>query len=128
MGNQVSAKKSLWWRILRWLFRGAVGLFVVALLVRMVSGYVIARQLRDEIAKIRAAGEPVTFQDLQKGVPEVPGSANAGRFYAAAMALLPKTGPENLDRVLKGLAQTLEGWPTSRPASDVQQQAIAILD
>ena len=91
-------------------------LVLAALTVRAVWGYVAARQLRAEIAKIRAANQPLTFDDLDAQAPKVDPADNAARFYMAAMEL-----------VLSFDRQVLEKIKQQEPDKQVIEQAHQIL-
>ena len=71
--SQLPAKprKPLWRRIFKWTFRVVLVLLVVLIVVWSVWNYRASRSLRSEIAKIRAAGEPLTFADLTASLPKV---------------------------------------------------------
>ena len=87
MNDQIVTKKPLWRRILRKIF--FVGIFLIVAIIASISiwNYRAAKQVDEEIAKIRKAGEPVTFQDLEARLPKVDQAENANRFYQAGMDL-----------------------------------------
>ncbi len=81
-------KKPLW----RWLTKWSVRVFVVLVVFIAVAwslwNYWAARSLRNEIERIKAAGEPITFRDLTASLEEVDQANDAGPFYAAATAMV----------------------------------------
>ena len=88
MNEQAVNPKPRWRRILRKLFIG-VGIFVAVIIVGLaIWNFIAARQLKNEIAKIHAAGEPITLADLEAQFPKVPEADNAVRFYLAGLELL----------------------------------------
>ena len=102
MENSPKAKKPLWRRIAKWTVRVVIGLVVVLILVWSVWNYVATKALQQEIAKIRAAGEPLTFRDLAAPFGEVPESQDAGPYYTAALALV-RGDKKKLSEVWRGL-------------------------
>ncbi len=89
---QMSAKprKPLWRRILKWTLRIAIVLLVLLVVIWSVWNFSASRSLRNEIAKIQAAGQPLTFADLTAFLPEVDEADDAGPYYTAALALFRK--------------------------------------
>ncbi len=69
MNPQETRKKPFWRRILRGVVVVAAALFLIALTARLVWGYVEAKRLNAVVAQIRAAGEPLTFKDLELDSP-----------------------------------------------------------
>ncbi|MCK5269137.1 MAG: hypothetical protein KAJ46_00075 [Sedimentisphaerales bacterium] len=87
MEPEQKKKRPLWRRILRGMGITAAVLIAVVVLVWSIWNYTATKSLRNELAKIRAAGEPLTFKELKEGLPEIDEEENAGRYYAAAMEL-----------------------------------------
>lgn len=74
----------LWWtkRIALWL----IALAIVLGIVRLWWGHSAHQALEREIAKVRAAGEPVTVDDIQQ--PDIPDGENAAVSWSLAMAAI----------------------------------------
>jgi L-rhamnose mutarotase len=87
MEPEKKEKRPLWRRILRGMGITAAVLIAVGVLVWSIWNYTATKSLRNELAKIRAAGEPLTFKELKEGLPEINEEENAGRYYAAALEL-----------------------------------------
>ena len=89
-GFSTSAKfgKPLWRRVAKWTFRIAVVLAAILVLAWSVGNYMSARALQGEVDKIRAAGEPLTFRDLNSSEKKVNEADDAGPYYRAALALV----------------------------------------
>ena len=87
MESEKKKKRPLWRRILRGMGITAAVLIAVVVLVWSIWNYTATKSLRNELAKIRAAGEPLTFKELKEGLPEIDEEENAGRYYAAALEL-----------------------------------------
>jgi len=81
-------RKPLWRRILKWMLRVVVALAVLAVLGWAIWNYQASRELNAEIAGIRAAGQPLTFAQLDASWKKVEFPDDAGPFYAAAVDLL----------------------------------------
>jgi len=111
MSELVVTKKPLWRRIVRGLVITAVTLFLLALVVRSVWGYIAAGQLRDEIARIRAADEPLTFKELEADLPKVEPADDAGRFYTAGLALMIG---DDADSLRKAYLEASKSWPVEQ--------------
>jgi hypothetical protein len=80
-------RKPLWRRVLKWTLRVAVALVVLLAVAWGILNYVSARALEGEIAKLRAAGQPVTFAEWEKSLPKVAEADDAAPFYRAALAM-----------------------------------------
>jgi len=115
MSTQQATKKPRWRRVVRGLVLAAVALAVVD----AAWGFIEARRLRDEIAKIRAAGEPLTFKELNARLPKVDEADDAGPYYEAALALLRHKDTHTLWDACDAYRDALLQSPTSRPADDV---------
>lgn len=77
-----------WWRLmLKWTWRVALVLVVLGVAAYAVLDYRAARAIHNEITRIRAAGEPLTFGDLGSLLPRVKRDQDAGPYYAAATEL-----------------------------------------
>ncbi len=87
MEPEKKKKRPLWRRILRGMGITAAVLIAVVVLVWSIWNYTATKSLRNELARIRAAGEPLTFKELKEGLPEIDEKENAGRYYAAALEL-----------------------------------------
>lgn len=87
MNDEPKPHRSFMRRWLRRLVIALVALVLVLLLARIVWGYVAARGLRAELAAIRAAGEPVTVDQLEALTPIAEPADDAAPEYAAAFAL-----------------------------------------
>jgi hypothetical protein len=86
-GDAPKPRKPLWRRILKWTIRVAVGLIVLVAVGWGIFSYVASKSLEAEIAKLRAAGQPVTFAEWEKSLPKVAEADDAAPFYGAALAL-----------------------------------------
>lgn len=80
-------KPPLWRRMLKWTLRVAVLLIVLGIAAYAITSYWAARTIHGEIARIRAAGEPLTFADLDAMTPKVDRAQDAGPYYSAAAEL-----------------------------------------
>ncbi len=127
MNTEPTAKRPSWRRVLRWTVLIALGVFVVVVVAGAVWGYVVAGQLREEVAKIQAAGEPLTFTDLDADRPEVKEGDDAGRYYQAALALVRHEDSEEIWDAGRAYRDALSEIPTSRPADDVVQEVNRLL-
>ena len=115
-------RRPLWRRILKWTLRVAIVFAVLLVVVWSLWNFRASRSLRNEIARIRAAGEPLTFADLTASLPKVDRADDAGPYYTAALALL---GEPDYDRInfLREHLDTLIEQRTVPPAellADVQ--------
>ena len=88
MEPQELSRKPLWRRLLRWVMICAAVVVALGILTWAIIDYAATRKLRKELDRVVAAGEPLTFKQLQENetTREVPG--RAGRYYSAAMELL----------------------------------------
>jgi hypothetical protein len=120
-------KKPLWRRILRWVVYIGIGLFVVLFLAHSIWNYIASRQLRQEIAKIRQAGEPLTFKEMDADLPKVDAADDAGRYYAAGLALINKAQSDEMSDTLSAYHEAAESSPTSRPAEGIVQTTEQLL-
>ena len=112
-----------WRRVFRGLLVAMVSLFLLALVVRSVWGFVSARQLRNEIAKIRSVGEPVTFKDLDADLARIDPADDAARQYRAALALLG-----SLDHApQRAYKEAVSTWPVTQPDDELQDQVRQLL-
>ena len=121
MTTQVTTVRPRWRRIVRRIAIGIVGLFLIALVANAVWGYVEARRLRAEIGRIKAAGEPLTFKDLDARLPKVDEADDAGPYYEAALALLRHKDSDSGKLWDADCAywDAMRQSPTSRPAKEV---------
>jgi len=135
MNPKETQTKPLWRRVLRGIVVGAVALFLLALTARLAWGYVEARRLNAEIARIRAAGEPVTFEDLRSNMAspvvrpsvETGEADDAGPYYEAALALLRDRDAEPLWDACGTYRDALRASPTSRPSRNVAESVDKLL-
>ena len=84
----VKPKKPLWRRLLKWTVRVAIVLVVLGIVAYAVTSYWAARRISAEVSRIRAAGEPLTFAELDKPALKVDRAQDAAPFYAAARELV----------------------------------------
>src|SRR5438445_12176521 len=78
-----------------------------------------SRRLRDEIARIRAAGEPLTFEQLRAG--QSPGDgADAAADYRAALALLADVDDGPVFDLLKAYRASIKSCPRVPPSTEVR--------
>lgn len=79
-------------RGIRWFvkrtWKPALVLLLVLAAVHTAATFVLGRRVADEIAKIKAKGEPVSL--VEAAPPPVPDAENAALVYAKAFALLPE--------------------------------------
>ena len=107
--KQPKARKPLWRRILKWTLRVVVGLLVIAAIGWGIFSYTSAKALEDEIAKIQAVGQPLTFAQLDRSRPKVSEADDAAPYYKAALALRRSSTHERVAELLnklKGFAET----------------------
>ncbi len=81
-------KKPLWRRLLKWTIRVAVLLIVLGIAAYAITSYWASKTIHTELARIRAAGEPLTFVELNKLTPQVNRAQDAGPYYLAAEELV----------------------------------------
>lgn len=104
----------------RWLKRALVALlvlFILALIVHQVWNYRAGKALERELDAIRAAGDPLTLEELWP--PEIePKSENAAYLYQAAFNLLAAGGFEEAERSLGevDLDDDPAAWPEETAA------------
>jgi hypothetical protein len=122
--NQVSPKP-LWRRVLRRIILAAVLLLILAAAVLSVWDFRVSRRLQSEMARIRAAREPVTFQDLKTRLPKVDEAVNAARFYQAGMDLITRSAETGDLTVEYGHCST-QG-PAARPGKKLLAQSRSVL-
>src|SRR5438132_3671429 len=85
-----------------------------------------SRRLRDEIARIRAAGEPLTFEELRAGQAAGDG-ADAAADYRAAVTLLTDLDRGPLFEVLSAYRAGSRSCPPVPPSTEVRERARLIL-
>ncbi len=127
-GTSVEATRTrmpLWRRILRRLAFGLVALIVLFLAARSVWLFVTARAIKEELAAIRAAGEPVTFEDLDRAHAKIDAGDDAARFYLAAISLME--GTEEEEDLLSIYVAKAEQWPLELPKDGAQEHAERLL-
>ncbi len=81
-------RQPLWRRALKWTVRIVIVLVVLGVAAYAIGNYWAAKSIRDQVAAIRAAGQPVTFADLDALAPKVAPAQDSGPYYAAALALV----------------------------------------
>ena len=79
-------------------------------------------RLRDEIARIRAAGEPLTFEELRAGQAAGDG-ADAAADYRAAAALLADLDSGPLFGLVKAYRAGTKSCPPVPPSTEVRERA-----
>src|SRR5437016_3623306 len=111
--------------------RQIAGRLPVLLAVLVLAGCSVverpaSRRLRDEIARIRAAGEPLTFEQLRAG--QSPGDgADAAADYRAALALLADVDDGPVFDLLKAYRASIKSCPRVPPSTVVRERARLIL-
>jgi hypothetical protein len=80
-------KRSFWRRFAIGTMRAVVVLAVLGLAAYAITSYWAARSIRREVARIRAAGEPTTFAELDARMAPVDRAQDAGPWYTAAAEL-----------------------------------------
>src|SRR5207247_780512 len=83
-------------------------------------------RLRAEIARIRAAGEPMTFDKLRAGQASGDG-VDAGSDYRAATALLADVDSGPLFDLVKMYRAGTKSCPPLPPSTEVRERAVRIL-
>lgn len=111
------ARKPLWRRVLKWTLRVVLALVVVAGVGWGIFSYVSSRALEAEIAKLRAAGQPLTFAEWEKSLPKVSEADDAAPFYRAALALRRRSTDDRvyelIDWVKADAAQLAASGPSA---------------
>ena len=129
MNNQANPKtpktrKPLWRRILKWTFRVVVVLVVLVVLAWAIWSYTAARELGNEIDRIRAAGQPLTFAQLEASWKTVEYADDAGPLYAAAIDLF--NWHDEADRAFKTGNEFIYEFPRAILAGkDVPPEMVA---
>ncbi len=85
-----------------------------------------SRRLRDEIARIRAAGEPLTFEELRAGQSAGDG-ADAAADYRAAVMLLTDLDSGPLFEVLGAYRAGTRSCPPVPPSNELRERALGML-
>jgi hypothetical protein len=124
----VVRKRSRLRRAARVLLKAGVFLFLLVLVARLVWGFVVARQLNREISAIAAAGEPLTFSDLDRDLPAVREADDAAPYYEAAVALLRDRDADALWNAVADYRRALTGTPASRPAPELAGKVQELLE
>ncbi len=116
-------RKPLWRRILKWTLRIAIVLLVLLVVIWSVWNFSASRSLRDEIAKIRGAGEPLTFADLTASLSKVDEADDSGPYYTAALALHRRASYDKLNQFTKTLDTLIDERtpPTTEFIATVQR-------
>ncbi len=118
-----------WRRVMRKIVTAAIVLFVIALMARVFWGFVEGSRYNYEIAKIKAAGEPLVFADLDAGQPTVKEADDAGPYYEAAMALVRGHNEESkpLWNAWSEYFKAVQDFPTSQPSSQAREKLESLL-
>jgi hypothetical protein len=88
MPDTTTVRKPLWRRIVKWSIRVLLTMAVLIIVIHSSWNYLAGRNLNREIDRIQAAGEPVTFHDLEASQAAIDPANDAGPYYAAAMEFL----------------------------------------
>ena len=120
-----AARPPRWRRVLKWTLRTIVAVIVLAIIAWTAADYLAARELNREVEKIRAAGEPTTFEALARRRPQVAEAEDAARFYGAALLL-----QEDVERMEQMSAWIRGAWlkPIPMTQKEVMQATQEILD
>ena len=118
-------ERSLWRRIVKWGVRIVLVLVVLVVAVWSIWNYSVGRALRNEIDRIRAAGEPVTFRELTASLEKVDQANDAGPSYAAALELLRGRDKGKDAEIEKGLDKAAKDHV--RPSSELLAEAEQLL-
>ncbi len=89
------SKRPLWRRILKWTVRIVAGLVVVLVVIWSVANYLASRALNEQVEKIRAAGQPLTFAQQAWRQDKLPQDQDAAPYYEAAILLQRGTNDVN---------------------------------
>ncbi|MGA2265342.1 MAG: hypothetical protein ABSH10_02805 [Phycisphaerae bacterium] len=127
LGGSPKVRKPLWRRIVKWTFCVAAVMVVMNHVAWGVSNAVTAKEVEAEIAKLRAAGQPVTFADWKKTFLPVAEANDAAPFYKAALALYQKSAWNNKVEDLLDRLQSLTTQPATSPApSDAEIKEVLV--
>lgn len=118
-------KKPLWRRILKWGIRVALVLVVLMVVLWSSWNWLAARSLRNEIERIQAAGEPVTFRDLKAPLAKVDRASDAGPLYRAARELLRRRYSDEAMAIEEGFDQAVTD--RALPSQELLARAVEIL-
>src|SRR5437763_12967581 len=110
--------------------RTASSLSIVLAILVLAGCSVVERpashRLRDEIARIRAAGEPLTFEQLRAGQAAGDG-ADAASDYRAAAVLLADLDSGPLFGLVKAYRAGTKSCPPVPPSTEVRERARLML-
>src|SRR5437667_2207275 len=111
--------------------RQIAGRLPVLLAVLVLAGCSVverpaSHRLRDEIARIRAAGEPLTFEQLRAGQAAGDG-ADAASDYRAAAVLLVDVDSGPLFDLVKAYRAGTKSCPPVPPSTEVRERALRML-
>lgn len=84
-------------------------------------------RLRDEISRIRAAGEPMTFAELRDGRPAADAEADAAPDYRAAAVLLADVDLPDIADLVKAYRAGASSCPLVPPSPELRERARRIL-
>ncbi len=118
-------RKPLWRRILKWTIRAAVALIVLLAVAWGIFSYVSSRALEAEIAKLRAAGQPLTFAEWEKSLPKVSEADDAAPFYRAALALRRRSADDRLYELIEWVKADTAQLVASGPSAAEFEQVLA---
>jgi hypothetical protein len=129
----VKLKKSWWRRLLKWTMRVVIVIVVLGIAAYASTHYWASRTIHNEIARIRAAGEPLTFADLDALTPKVERAQDAGPFYTAAAELAIadfEVNEANCDALFrhKAVAVPVEILGRARRSIEQNRLALELLD
>ena len=127
MKKKTGPRKPFWRRTLGRLTLSIVVLIVLSFVANSVWAFVTARAIKKELEAIRAAGEPVTFEDLDRHYAQIDAGDDAGRFYQAAISLMEGTDDEQLPDLLNLYKAKAEQWPLESPKDGTQERAERLL-
>jgi len=110
--------------------RTASSLSIVLAILVLAGCSVVERpashRLRDEIARIRAAGEPLTFEELRAGQSAGEG-VDAASDYRAATASLVDVDSGPLFDLVKAYRAGTKSCPPVPPSTEVRERALRVL-
>ena len=93
-------------RILKKIGKGLLIVLALVVVTLVIARFVFVHQLNDEIAKIKARGEPLTEADLAG--PPIPDAENSALIYEKAFTAMPKGDTKAIgDAIKRGDAKSL---------------------
>ena len=118
--TRLKPRKPLWWRVFKGTICAAVALVVIAAVGWAVLNYVSARALEAEVAKLRAAGQPVSFEEWEKSLPKVAEADDAAPFYRAALALRQRSTDDRVNDLMDWVKAASTQPVRARDPSDAE--------